>query len=130
MDREPQEMFYFSLKCSYCLNTLSLSSSDTTLREESPPPYVGVVQTSVTSTKTTERLSFKGKRFLIHRDSGISLTPAAHSPAIYAASTSRNEVIDLPIKKWAGVKAFKSSELLDKGNSGLEFKIPSKFLIG
>ncbi|GBN78411.1 hypothetical protein AVEN_275409-1, partial [Araneus ventricosus] len=26
------------------LSTLSLSSSDTTLREESPPPYVGVVQ--------------------------------------------------------------------------------------
>ncbi|KAF8782443.1 stromal interaction molecule homolog isoform X2 [Argiope bruennichi] len=72
------------------LSTLSLSSSDTTLREESPPPYVGVVQTSVTSTKTTERLSFKGKRFLIHRDSGISLTPAAHSPAIYGPSTSRN----------------------------------------
>ncbi|GFW26530.1 GATOR complex protein NPRL2 [Trichonephila clavipes] len=35
------------------------------------------------------------------------------------------KVIDLPIKKWAGVKAFKSSELLDKGHSGLEFKIPS-----
>ncbi|GFY31366.1 hypothetical protein TNCV_753241 [Trichonephila clavipes] len=37
----------------------------------------------------------------------------------------KGKVIDLPIKKWAGVKAFKSPELLDKGHSGLEFKIPS-----
>ncbi|GFT87988.1 valine--tRNA ligase, mitochondrial [Trichonephila clavipes] len=37
---------------------------------------------------------------------------------------SITEVIDLPIKKWAGVKAFKSSELLDKGHSGLELKFP------
>ncbi|GFS51974.1 stromal interaction molecule 2 [Nephila pilipes] len=31
------------------LNTLSLSSSDTTLREESPPPYVGVVQSTTSN---------------------------------------------------------------------------------
>ncbi|KAF8782445.1 Stromal interaction molecule like protein [Argiope bruennichi] len=31
------------------LSTLSLSSSDTTLREESPPPYVGVVQSTTSN---------------------------------------------------------------------------------
>ncbi|GIY52543.1 SOAR domain-containing protein [Caerostris darwini] len=64
------EMVFFSLFAS--------NVSSPVLPLSPPPPLTA----SVTSTKTTERLSFKGKRFLIHRDSGISLSPAA--------STSRN----------------------------------------
>nr|XP_042909966.1 stromal interaction molecule homolog isoform X2 [Parasteatoda tepidariorum] len=70
------------------LNTLTHSSSETTLREESPPPYTGIVPTCISSsTKTTDRHSFKAQRFLVHRDSGISLTSAAQTPA---ASTSKS----------------------------------------
>ncbi|GFX07870.1 hypothetical protein TNCV_4161391 [Trichonephila clavipes] len=42
---------------------------------------------------------------------------------------SRIEIIDLPIKKCAGVNTSKLSKSLDIGVRGLEFKIPSTWII-
>ncbi|XP_035222166.1 stromal interaction molecule homolog isoform X2 [Stegodyphus dumicola] len=75
------------------LNTLSQSNSDTTLREESPPPYAGLVPTCISSTKTTDSRSFKSKRYLVHRDSGISLTSSVPSPANISSAASKNGAV-------------------------------------
>ncbi|KAG8192783.1 hypothetical protein JTE90_019101 [Oedothorax gibbosus] len=63
------------------LNTLTKNNSETTLHEESPPPYTGIIPSPQTSFKKSNKHSIKGKKFLVHRDSGISLTAIQCSSA-------------------------------------------------